>query len=253
MALDTSNGLSYFLCIATEHSHYLAAIRHWSNLKIAFEEELVWIKDLSAIQADSIEVKSIPFKELYYSSGHKLFLKGSLLPDRNIPSVLWTPIERGLPVRLPAFNHNFFGIENKAGVKIVKSVEEREGYALMVNMSTLSDYIEKAPAVRLKGLGWAMVDGDKALILGNPLLPLQGEAFWRMNDFLLPAGYQLELHALADTLNELLNAEKDQWIIWNTDGSYWKINKQDVRPLSISSVRAIVQQLTVIPNPRSND
>lgn len=242
MALDPSNGLNYFLCIAAEHAHYLAAIRHWNNLKIAFDEKVVWIKELSAVQADTVEVKSIPYKELYYASGHKLFLKGSLLPERNIPSLLWTPIERGLPVKLPAFNHNFFGIHSKAIVGLIPSDEEKEAHGLIVDLSTLQTYIETAPAIRLKGLHWAIIDNKQAIILGNPLLPLQGQVFWQMDDFLLPAGYRLELPVLAGTLNDILNANNDHWIVWNTDSSYWKIHKQALRPLSISSARASIQQ-----------
>jgi hypothetical protein len=237
MAIDPSNDITYFLSVAVGHKDYLGAIRHYSNLKIAFEEGLVWVKDLTSVQLDSIEVKSIPYKQLYYSSGPKLFLKGSLLPSRGVPSLLWTPIERGLPVRLPSFNHNYFGIQDKAGIRVIASVNEVEAIALMVDLQLLENYLETAPAVRLKNLSWTIVEDRKALILGTPLLPLQGKVFWRRDDFLLPAGYDLELPVLCDTIHKELNPGKEHWIIWNKDDSYKKLDKRLFRPLSIYSFR----------------
>jgi hypothetical protein len=240
MAIDPSNGINYFLSVAVEHKDYLGAIRHWSNLKIAFEEDLVWVKDLTSVQLDSIEIKSIPYKQLYYSSGPKLFLQGSLLPSRNIPFLLWTPIKRGLPVRLPSFNYNYFGIQDRASIRVIASANEVEAFALMVDMKALGGYLETAPAIRLKNLSWAIVEDRKALILGMPLLPLQGEVFWRRNDFLLPAGYDLELPALSGMISEELNREKNQWIVWNKDGSYGKLNRKGFKPLSIYSYRVSI-------------
>ena len=243
MALDPSNGVTCFLCIAAEHIEYLGAIRHWNNLQVGVEGALIWIKDLTGKQVDAVEVKSIPYKELYHASGGQLFLLGSLLPHRNIPSLHWAPVEKGLPVRLPAFNHNYFGIHDKIAARLVFSAQEKEACALVVALENLKTYMETAPAVRLQNLSWALADNEKAIILGTPLLPLQGDPFWCSGDFLLPAGYALELHALAGTLNELINPDRKCWIVWNGKSEYWKLGKGLLRPLSIGSFRVSLKQL----------
>lgn len=243
MALDPANSITYFLCVAAEHKNYLAAIRHWNNLKIAVEEGSVWVKDLTEKQVHSIEVKSIPYKELYTALDHRLFPLGSLLPGRTIPSLLWTPIERGLPVQLPAFNHNYFGVHDKIAVRLVPFYEEREAWALLVTVEVLKAYVETAPAIRLKNLLWALVGDGRAIILGTPLLPLQGEVFWCSGDFLLPGGWGLELDALADTINRLINAERNCWIVWNKEGGYWKLDKGGLQSLSIGSLRVSLKKV----------
>lgn len=239
MAIHSSDRVNYFLSLPLQHKDFLGEIRHWGNLKIGFEDDLIWIKDLNLVQIDSVEVKSIPYKEIYYASGDKLFLKGSLLPSRRIPSLLWSPIHRGLSLELPRSNHNYFRVASKANVRIVTSAVEKESYGLLVAIDELQKFIETAPSIRLKNLRWVIVD-NKALILGNPLLPLNGDVFWKRDNFLLPSGFDLELPILTSTIAELINKEQDHWIVWNKEGSYYAIDKRLFSPLSISSFRLTI-------------
>jgi hypothetical protein len=237
MAVDPSDNVNYFVSVPLVHKEYLGGIRNWENLRVGFEEDLIWIKDFHSLQVDSIELKTIPFKTIYYLSGNKLFLQGSLLPERNIPSLLWTPIEKALPVTLPAFNHNYFGLHDSFAVKLVRSDVERDAYGLIVSLKDLEAFILSAAAIRLQHLTWAMLDDEQAIILGRPILPLHGSVFWRDQHFLFPAGYQLQLSTISDILQKRLNEEEESWIVWNSNGEYWKLNKSLLKPLSISSFR----------------
>jgi hypothetical protein len=236
MAVDSANGLNYFLSLPAQHKDLLYSIRHWQNLKIAFDEDLVWVKELNFFQVNSIEVKSIPFKELYYLSENRLFPKGSLLPGTNVPSLLWTPIERGLPIERPSYNHNYFGITEKIKIRLKPSEKEQEAFGLLVSMDTLSAYLETAPAIRLKNLSWVLID-DNSLILGFPLLPLQGSVYWRRDNFLLPVGFDFEFPILSDVINNFLSDDSNYWVVWSAENRFLKINKQSLKPLSISSFR----------------
>jgi len=239
MAIHSPDSLSYFLLLAREHERFLGTIRHWRNLQIGFDEGYIWIRDLNLMQVDSVEVKSIPYKEIYYQSGDWLFLKGSMLPDRRLPRLLWSPIQRGLAIELPAFNHNYFGLDSKAEIRIVPSVKENESCGLLVPVYQLQTYMETAPAIRLKNLSWVVIE-DQALILGTPLLPLRGKTFWKRNNFLLPAGFDLELPILTDTINELINIDQQCMIVWNEAGEYFSIDKSFFQSLSISSFRLTI-------------
>lgn len=227
----------YFLEINKEHKNFLGAIRHWENLKAAFETHTIWIKDFSAEQINSAEVLQIPYTKLYELKDNLLFEKGKLLPVKKLPSgLLWTPVLRALPVSLPKFNHNFFGIEKELKTTLKPSEDFKEAYALLVEYDELKTFIESAPKYRLAPLQWVIVD-KKALVLGTPLLPLKGDTYWFDNNFLMPSGYNFEWHALTKTLQEKINPSAESIVLWNRDNTYSKIPIKNIKPLSISSFR----------------
>lgn len=250
--------MTHFLVVENTQKEYLGGIRHWHNLKICFEENQIWVKDFTEEQIDSTEVKSIPYKNIYYANGNKLFLKGSLLPSRNLPSLLWSPIDRGLPVKLPSFNYNYFGVQEKINIQLIPADKEQEGYALMTDIELLGAYMTSAPAVRLQKLDWiifktspveadvnselftlppAVANKDLAIIFGTPLLPVQGKVFWRKGNFLIPAGYDFDLHSLIEVLDKLINPQSSFIVVWNMDSTYFLLDKKEVQMLSISSFR----------------
>jgi hypothetical protein len=238
MAKHAANDLVYYLVIDDVNRDDLAAIRPWQNLKLAYDQNQIWVKDLSYVQIESPEVKCIPYKTLYYESDGKLCLLNSLLPDRRMPSLLWTPIERALPVKLPSFNHHYFGVDQKVALQLVPSEKEHEAEVMITSLDTLETYMTAAPAVRFGPLSWALLNGDKAFIAGTPMLPVDGRVYWRKGHFIIPAGYEFELDMLCHTMNEKLNPHHDSWILWNSDNTYALVAKDDMQPLSLGSLRA---------------
>lgn len=227
----------YFLEIKKEHKDFLGAIRHWDNLKVAFETDTIWVKDFSAEQIISTELLQIPYTKLYELKNNLLFEKGKLLPVKKLSSgLLWTPILRALPVSLPMFNHNFFGIDQKIKMVLKPSENVKEAYALLTDYEEAKSYILTAPKYRLELLRWVVID-KKVLIIGTPLLPLKGITYWFENDFLIPSGYDFEWNVLAKTLQEKINPFEQNIIFWNKENSYSRIPKNNIKQLSISSFR----------------
>ncbi|AYB32192.1 hypothetical protein [Chryseolinea soli] len=247
MAPDAANSIRYYLAIAAGNKDDLARIRQWNNLKVGFDEHTIWVRDFDYAQIHSVEVKSIPFKDLFYERDNKLFFLDSRLPERSAPSLLWTAIDRALPVKLPAFNHNYFGIHEKMDIRFVPRETEAETAAMLVTLDVLEHYLQTAPAVRLQKIRWAILDNTKALLLGKPLLPIPGETFWQRKDFLIPTGQDLELFLLADTLQKKINPGRDRWVLWSKDSSYVSILKESLMPLSRSAYRLTRQSLS-LPN-----
>ncbi len=243
MAKDTAGSIVFYLRLNIRSKEHLGAIRHWKNLKAAHEAGYIWVKDFTADQIKAAEVLSLPDKQMYEARGGKLFLKDGYLPERNIPALLWSPIDRALPVKLPAFNHNYFGIPGKVTVGLVKSAHEKKASAMLVPLSQLQKYVETAPAIRLKNIRWTIVDKQYAFLVGAPLLPLHGEVHYTESDFMIPAGYAFDLHALLSSLNTLLNPKKLFWIVFNPDSNYFTVPKAQLRPLTIGSFRASLNQL----------
>ena len=170
-----------------------------------------------------------------------LFPYGGTVPVKKLPStLLWTPLEKAMPLEHPAYNHNYFGLSGKLSIRLVASSgHEEEAAALLVALPVLETYIQTAPAVRLEPLSWVIID-DQALVLGRPLLPLPGKSYWRRGNHLLPAGLDFEWSVLSETLDGELNADGDCWLVWDEEGRWLAVMKEACRPLSISSFRLTI-------------
>lgn len=227
----------YLLEIDKNHKELLASIRHWENVKIAFSETTIWLKDFTLEQINASDLQQIPHLIFYEVKENLLFLRGSVLPSKKAPSaLLWSPIKRALPVELPSLNHNFFGIQEKVAVQIIKSEIEREAFALLTSIATAKEYIENAPEIRLKPLHWTVLE-DKILFIGTPLLPIKGTTFWKNTEAFLPTGFDFELPILSDVIANRINANRENLALWESDSSCVLIPKNSVKPLSISSFR----------------
>jgi hypothetical protein len=237
MATDASNRINYYLVIDRENTDDLGRVRHWTNLKVAYEDHRLWVKDLDYAQINSVEVKSLRSKSLYYEKDGRLFPLNSVLPECIAPALLWTPIDRALKITLPSLNHNFFGLNEGIPLRMISSDQEFEPHAMVVSIALLGNYVETAPAIRLSAIRWVVLNNSEALLIGKPFLPLPGQAYWLRKDMLIPAGYDFEFHILSDVFQKIINPARDRWIVWNTEASYYSIVKEDFQTLSRSSFR----------------
>ncbi len=237
MANDVSNHVNYYIVIAQKNKDDLANIRHWQNLKVGFEGTQIWVKDFDYGQINALEVQTIPYKTVYDAREGKLHLHGSLLPNRNIPSLLWTPIDRAFSVKLPDFNHNFFGIEEKITMQLMPSDAEKTAEGMITTLDILKNYLETAPSVRLQKLRWSIINDDQVFVFGTPILPIEGTVFWRHKDFWIPTGFDFNLPILLDDWAEVINPKSDFFLVWQVDNTYFKINKKDTAALTLSSFR----------------
>ncbi len=241
MEENFANNLIYLLKINSSHKEFLAQIRHWNNLKVAFEVETVWVKDFTKNQLKDILLISIPFTTIYYCKDNLLFPMGSLLPYKKIPGFLWTPIDRALQVELPMPNHNFFGINQQINIQLKQTEIEQEASIILVKMDLLSNYITTAAAIRLKQLKWVIINENQVLIIGTPLLPLNGSVFWQKNDFIFPLGFAFEFSILENYVAQKIDTTGSNFIFWLDANHYTIIPKKSFQPLSISSWRNTIE------------
>ncbi len=241
MASHASGGVIWYLYVHTDQQDSLAAIWHWNDLKVSSEQQGIWIKGFSADQIESLEVKMILGAKVYYEDEGKLFPKGSLLPSRSVPDGLWTPIVNALPVRIPSWNHNFFGVQQTLSIRLVASEKTQEAKAMVVGLEELGTYMKTASDVRFESLLWTILSPNAALIFGQPLLPLRGKAFWQRDNFLLPLGQDLELFAISDFLEQKINANEPTFMLFSEDGHFSLLPKDSFAKLSRSSWRRSFQ------------
>lgn len=238
MAKDSSHSVREFWAeIPRVDEDFLGSIRDWKNVQIASEDEVIWLKGFTDEQAVSSEVQQLPNFILYELREGLLFRKNALVPTKRVrTALLWTPIDKGLRLIFPISNNNFFGIDEKVIVKLRASEEEQPAFALLSSIDDIKELIIAMPKFKLEKLDWIVIN-DKALFIGNPLLSLRGKTYWTKDNHLLPTGFDFEFKNLSLLLQRKYNTDKNRWLVWNEDGSYLTISKNDFRKLSVSSFR----------------
>lgn len=232
----------YYVELHKSHLDYLAPIRHWDNLKLAFDGETLFIKDFSHEQINAGVLLQIPHIIVYEFREHLLFRLGKLVPTKKIPTaLLWMPILSALPIALPNYNMNYFGIHDKIDIKIVKSEAEQKPYGLITKLENVKGYIETLPQVRLQNLKWIIIE-DSVLFLGTPLLPINGQTYWLKDNCLFPTGYALEFDILFPIIKKQLNPNNDSLLLFQNSNSYLSIPLSDCKPLTLSSFRLTVNE-----------
>ncbi|WP_046759225.1 hypothetical protein [Kordia jejudonensis] len=233
----TQGVTEYWLRLPIAYKEKLAQIRVWKNLRMATDAQDIWVRGITPNQLVSAEIRSIPFKKIYVQQDNALFLLGGNLPEERLKtSLLWSPIDKALPVEIPNYNFNFFGVNETIDFKLVASNIEHEAKAVLVNLDVLEVYIQNAPAVRLKEIQWTFIQ-ENAFLLGTPILPIPGKSYWQQLNFLIPAGYDFEYPELSNFYHKNLQVTNDEYIVLQSDHSYYKIAKEQFKPLSISSYR----------------
>lgn len=238
MAEDSSNRIKEFWAeLPRADEDFLGSIRDWKNVQIALEEDVIWLKNFTDEQADSTEIQQLPNFLLYELRDGLLFRKNALVPTKKVRmALLWSPIDKALRLTFPPSNHNFFGIDEKVEVRLKTSEEEQPAIALLSSISEIKKVIVAFPKFKLDKIEWIVME-YKALFLGTPLLSFPGKTYWLKDGHLLPTGFDFEFKNLSSLLQKKYNENEDQWLVWNEDGSYLSINKNDFRKLSVSSFR----------------
>ena len=246
METDVASRISFYLKIEIRFKEDLSIIRHWTHLKIAHDENHIWVSNFESDQFESSTIKSIPYKSLYYGKNGQLYPLGSLLPSQNIPTLKWEHISYGLPITLEKYNPNFFGIKESLSIQLIASLHEYETQVMLCGIDQLKLYIETAPEIRLQNIKWTIINNTEALLIGTPQLPINGSVYEINQHFIIPAGFTFELHLLIPHLNQKLNPNNDFWIVWNLDSTYFKAPKNQFQQLSLSSFRKSMDLINTI-------
>ncbi|WEK69522.1 MAG: hypothetical protein P0Y62_17005 [Candidatus Chryseobacterium colombiense] len=238
MAEDSSERLKEFWAEIPRRDEYsLGSIRDWKNIQIAGDGETIWLKGFTVEQVASSEIRQLPDFILYELKNGLLFRRNALVPSKKVrTALLWSSIDKTLKLTFPPSNHNFFGIDEKIEVHLKKGEHEFPAAALLCSIDDIKDKIIEIPKFKLERLEWIVID-DQALLLGTPLLGFPGRTFWMKDDHLLPTGFDFEFKNLSSLLRKKYNKDSDKWLLWNENGSYLALNKEDFRKLSVSSFR----------------
>jgi hypothetical protein len=239
MAQYFGNDLTYYLSIPINHRDVLYQIRKLNNLKVLEEDNNIWVKDFTYEQINSIEVKALPYKILYYEKQNKLYILDSLLPNSAMPSGLWTNIERILQIEIPDQNFNYFEQNELINIKLKNSKKIQKEGALLIDQKDLSEAIPSISSTRLSPLKWTLV-GTFAFIVGYPILPIKGQSYWINGGLCLPSGYDLQYESIHKIVKSLQIASNYEYYLW-IDESIIGLEKANFEACSISSFRKTLE------------
>lgn len=244
METDTTGRGIVIFRLDAEHKDFLGLIRHWTNLEMAMDHTKIWLKGISEDQAKDEAFLSIPFLESFTIVDDKLFPKGKKVPLQPVPENLhWELLYKALPIQFPKQNHNFFGVGEKVKINLVPSASKKEPIGMMTTKELFKNYVLEAPKVRLQNLKWIVMN-HRVLVIGTPVLPIQGQTFWQQGRHFLPTGYDLEYPILSNKIAKKITTNEDQVLVWNKDGQYALIGLNQFRPLSIGSLRLTFKKWT---------
>ena len=77
----TQGVTEYWLLLPIKYKEKLSKIRVWKELKAAILDDFIWVRGLHPNKINSPEIKSIPFKKIYFQKDNALFLLGGNLPE----------------------------------------------------------------------------------------------------------------------------------------------------------------------------
>lgn len=238
MAEDPSKCIKEFWAeLPRVDEDFLGSVRDWKNVQIALDEDTIWLKGFTEEQAVSPEIQQLPNFVLYELREGLLFKNHALVPSKKVrTALLWSSIDKALRLTFPSSNPNFFGISEKVQVRLKPGSVEHPAVALLSAITEIKDSIPGQSKFKLEKIEWTVIR-DKALFLGIPLLSLPGKTYWARDGHLLPVGFDFEFKNLSTVLQQKYNDKLDRWLLWNEDGTYLSIKKDDFRQLSVSSFR----------------
>ena len=214
----------------------LGACYERQELEIATQGNFVWVKNITIEVIDKFILRAIPSLLILEVEAGILYQHGRQLPWGTLPELDWQPIRTALLVVLPDPNPNYLGLDHQLTPTLVRSTRPQSPTALRVSFSNLQNWIKGAAAWRLAALKWVVLSSDtaqEALLLGHPLPPIAGAAYWTCGRSLLPLGYALDGTAWPAILDQYIGA--DAWWLWDTAGHYLPLEAALFQPLSRSS------------------
>ncbi|MGB0432338.1 MAG: hypothetical protein ACPGLV_17820 [Bacteroidia bacterium] len=224
----------YFLSIHKNRFELLGNLRHLDHLQLAYENDLIWLKGFIDEEINASIIRKIPNTQVYYENHGWLHKLGSQLRERRLPNLLFTPIQRAIPIEIEHYNHNLFEVNGELKMQLTPANIEHKAFAQLVNAKQLINYTATQPNFRFKHLHWCLVNNNP-LIIGWPPLPINGTAFWLKHKILIPLGYNLNFPLFAELYqNKLLNGASGYLML--LENEHFIIENTSLKTLSRSSI-----------------
>lgn len=223
--------------LSKKHKTDLGPIRCLSRWLAAEDEATIWLKGGMANEGVDLRIRQLPIDHSYLLDENlQLFPIGGLTPLGILPSMEWRILTDFIPIEFPIAALPAQPTATYSP-QLVAATFEQHCEGILTDWDTWSKYAVNAPRVRLEGLRFA-VSGLKAVfILGTPLPPIQGSAYWKDQQLLLPAGWAFQRSMSAQILARKLCPQKDAFLLFHKRGDWESIPESAFVKASRSAVR----------------
>jgi len=231
----------YIFKMEKRNGESLGSVRCMDGLQVAEEDDHIWLK-AQGLSELSVELMQLPVKSTYIKDEYdNLFIPGKLTPEEVLREMSWQPLTGYIKVESPVAA--LPGIINqKIEIRLVSSIKERKGKALLTSLSLWKHYAETAPGTRLSALKFAVSENNEVLIIGTPLPPLPGTEFWDAGNILIPSGYDLEVDLMKDFIQRKLNEHNSSFVVFDSESRYQLIDKNFFVAAKRSAVRSTMTE-----------
>ncbi len=231
------------LIIDGQQVERLAPIRTIGGAQVALIQHDIYIRGIAPAEQKNPKLLALPIKTIgLMDEQGSIFKLNELTPFAKLPEVEWVPLTSFLKVEIPSSPLAAI-VENEISIHLKPSGIQEEPIAIMTDLATFASYAENISNVRLSSLKFAMSNIGEVFIIGKPMLPLPGQVFWQKRSIFIPVGHDLEWGLFVDEIEEKLNPEKLDLIVFYKNNQFEKINKNYFQQGSRGAVKKSILNL----------
>ena len=194
--------------VITEQAESLARLRLVPNIEVGQFGDEIWLRGNDSDDALDLKLRSIPSAVRFrLLSDGQLMKTGNQVPLGVIPDIKWQPIREWFRPSLPTACWPA-NLPRRIPVRLVRSSLERECKMLMTSLRHWKLWTERAAAVRLKRLRFAVRTDAQVIIHGCPLPAIPGIRLSVDDGIAVPAGWAWSPAVEAAVLREKLELQR---------------------------------------------
>ena len=212
-----------------------AALRTEDGLEAAVGDGQFWFRPLRACDVRPFRDR-VPAAEWFEATPAGLRRLNERLPSETLPDLNWRPIAARLPVERPSV-HAIAASPAAVRLQLTRDQTPQPSGGVLTSTQQLLAAIGRLPQSRLHPLHFA-VSGDEAIVLGTPVLPVQGVHLVVTGRVAVAAGWRLSPDVAPDVVCDLLNAGDDFVLARPVNGVDRFERVGTLVPLTRASVRA---------------
>ncbi len=214
----------WVILLSEDAAEALGALRRSAELEILRDSAGIWLRG-SLDEGDSA-IRSLPALARYHSNNdNKLVPFGAALPVRLLPSGEWKALTAALRPVAPELSSC-----KPADVSIVPSLERdgtsRRPNGIICRFHHWLAWVDRAPAVRLNVMRFALCDDGRVFIHGTPLPPINGKFIVVEDGIAVPAGMCVPDYIPPSALRSKLKLAPGDIALLNSDQN-WEFIKAD--------------------------
>ncbi len=234
------------ICIALEDAPSLAVFRLAPGIELAADTSSIWLRGHHSDERLDAKLAGLPAHARYeWLPPDQLRRIDRRIPDAKLPPLSWQPLVTWLRVETPtsAFPATF---PAAVPLRLVRSAEEREPELLLARWDDFKGFVANAAQLRLERLQFAADGEGNVLVRGRPLPPLPGRRFVLHGGVAVLAGFSWQPLVTVAALVRRFGASDENIVLWNEDGSFERVHREQFIPVSRSALRETTQALNAL-------